>query len=97
MSILISAFTLAGFSAHLGSAFTLDGSDGLALTLAEAQALAVPAPGASSFSLIFRGPAHALLEQATHTLAHPAMGLLSLFLVPVGREADGVRYQAIFN
>jgi len=95
MSILISAFTLAGFSAHLGSAFTLNGSDGLALTLAES--LPGQAPGASSFSLIFRGPAHALLEQATHTLAHPAMGLLSLFLVPVGREADGVHYQAIFN
>lgn len=97
MSILISAFTLASFSAHLGSAFTLDGSDGLALTLTEAEPLTGQASGASSFSLIFRGPAHSLLEQATHTLAHPAMGLLSLFLVPVGREADGVRYQAIFD
>lgn len=97
MSILISAFTLAGFSAHLGSAFTLNGSDSIALTLTEAEPLTSQAPGASSFSLIFRGPAHALLEQATHTLAHPAMGLLSLCLVPVGREVDGVRYQAIFN
>lgn len=46
------------------------------------------------FSLIFRGTA--ALAQGTHALAHPELGGLELFLVPIGREGDETRYEAAF-
>lgn len=88
---------LAGFSAHLDSVFAVSGPDGIALTLVEAAPLARQAPSERQFSLMFRGPAQPVLEQATHALEHPALGALAIFLVPVGRDAHGVQYQAIFN
>ncbi|HLL76213.1 MAG TPA: hypothetical protein VK421_13245 [Pyrinomonadaceae bacterium] len=50
-----------------------------------------------SFSLLFRGGLHFVLQQHIFTLEHPALGTLDLFLVPVAREADGYRYEAVFN
>ena len=50
-----------------------------------------------SFSLLFRGGPHFRLQQHTFTLEHPALGTLDLFLVPVAREHDGYRYEAVFN
>jgi hypothetical protein len=50
------------------------------------------------FSLIFLGPVHPALEQRIHALAHPTLGPLEIFLVPIGpaRDRPGLRYQAIF-
>lgn len=48
------------------------------------------------FSLIFRGPADRLLPQGTYAVTHEALGEQELFLVPLGRDADGVRYEAAF-
>ena len=50
-----------------------------------------------SFSLIFRGGPHFVLQQHTFTLDHPALGTLDIFLVPIARDADGYRYEAVFN
>ena len=49
------------------------------------------------FSLLFRGPLEQPLEQGGYPLSHAEMGSEVLFLVPVGREADGFRYEAVFN
>lgn len=49
------------------------------------------------FALIFRGPADSFLGQGTFDVAHPVMGAFPLFLVPTAREADGFRYEAVFN
>jgi hypothetical protein len=37
-----------------------------------------------------------LLPQRIYSLAHDSLGRLEIFLVPVGRDADGVRCQPIF-
>lgn len=97
MSIPSSPFTLAAFSAQRGTNFTVAGLDGLALELFEATPLDSQAPDERRFSLLFRGPAQPVLPQATYTLEHAAAGALAIFLVPVGRDAQGVQYQAIFN
>ena len=72
--------------------------DALQLSLVEAQALP-PYPGAprAPFSLVFEGPAEPQLPQATYALAHPALGPLDIFLVPVARSPAGIRYEAVFN
>ena len=38
-----------------------------------------------------------MLPQAIYRLEHAALGAMDVFLVPIGRVADGIRYEAIFN
>jgi hypothetical protein len=54
-------------------------------------------PRQRMFSLVFRGPLEQPLEQGLRPLSHEAMGNDELFLVPIAREADGFRYEAVFN
>lgn len=89
--------TLAGFAAQRGTVFAVAGVDGVALDLCETAPLDSQMPDEGRFSLMFRGPARPVLQQATHTLEHAVLGTLAIFLVPVGRDAQGVQYQAIFN
>lgn len=49
------------------------------------------------FSLFFRGPLEYLLPQGTYHMEHEKMGALDLFIVPIGREQEGFRYEAVFN
>jgi hypothetical protein len=49
------------------------------------------------YSLFFYGPADIMLKQGTFTLDHPEMGEIMLFMVPVGREERGFRYEVVFN
>jgi len=57
------------------------------------------APGSSrsQFSLVFRGGPAPPLPQGIHRLAHDGLGRLDLFLVPIGPDADGQRYEAVFT
>jgi uncharacterized protein DUF6916 len=54
-------------------------------------------PGRRPFSLIFRGPRAPVLSQRTYALEHPHMGAMDLFIVPIGPDRDGMRYEAIFT
>lgn len=49
------------------------------------------------FSLYFYGPADARIEQQTCRLAHEELGEMYVFLVPVGLDERGHRYEAVFN
>jgi Domain of unknown function (DUF6916) len=49
------------------------------------------------FSLIFRGPRDPILPQQTYPIAHPELGRFDLFVVPVGRDRAGTRYEAVFT
>ncbi len=49
------------------------------------------------FSVFFRGPLEYRLPQATYHMEHEKMGEIDLFIVPVGREPEGFRYEAVFN
>ncbi len=42
-------------------------------------------------------PAESHLEQAIYALEHAEMGMLELFLVPLGPHEDGMRYEAVFT
>jgi hypothetical protein len=54
-------------------------------------------PAVAAFSALFRGPLEQPFGQGTYPIGHAQMGQADLFLVPVGREADGMRYEAVFN
>lgn len=48
------------------------------------------------FDLLFRGPAAPVHPQGTYVLTHAELGELEIFLVPVGADDQGVRYEAAF-
>jgi len=50
------------------------------------------------FSLLFLGPVSSqYLLQHTYSLEHVEMGVLELFLVPLGPQDGRMRYEAIFT
>jgi len=84
----------------VGDAFILDAdSIELELTLAAVTAGIAPADPAARtpFSLIFDGPSEPLLGQAIYRLEHPQLGTLEIFIVPIGCDAGGARYEAVFS
>lgn len=102
--LALDQLTIAHVRPTVGSAYALDlGEYGaLDLTLLSAESHGDPAAGSDPavrqpFALEFRGPLDPQLGQATYQLVHPELGSLAVFLVPVARDADGMRYQAIFS
>lgn len=49
------------------------------------------------FSVYLRGPAQPALAQGIHAVEHPRHGTLELFLTPVARDVQGMRYEIVFN
>jgi hypothetical protein len=103
-----STLTLAAFSPHVGSAFLIDlGEKGpVELTLVEVRDLGTaprPASGpgsenrARAFALTFRGVGASMLPQRIYEFRHEVLGILSIFIVPIGPDEAGMRYEAIFN
>lgn len=51
----------------------------------------------AGFSLVFRGAAVPQLPQGVQRVVHPTLGALDIFLVPIGPDSQGMRYEVIFN
>ncbi len=49
------------------------------------------------FALDFRGPRDPVLAQRIYRLTHAEMDDLDIFIVPLGVDAEGARYEAIFT
>jgi hypothetical protein len=90
--------TRASFEAHVSSRFTLRaGERALELELIEVKALGATTPQRREpFSLLFRGPRDAMAPQGTYALEHGRLGTLSIFIVPLGLDATGMLYEAVF-
>ena len=90
------------FAPHLGTRFAITLADGgdrsLELELWAVDALpASPHAPRAPFALRFRTPAvTGYLPQRMYALAHPVLGTLEIFLVPLGADASGMRYEAVF-
>ena len=94
-------FALGQFEPLIWQAFTIDvGSDGVSAVLIEANNLR-EAQGighlSRQFSLVWRGPRDVRLEQRIYSVRHPALPPLDLFLVCIGPDAEGMRYEAVFT
>ena len=94
---LLRTLTVDDFVSHLGQPFVVT-AEGRAVILslqsAEVSRLMAHA-GRQGFSLVFAGEAS--LAQGMHTVGHPTLGDMELFLVPIGPCALGLQYEAIFN
>jgi hypothetical protein len=87
--------TLGDFALHLGTRFSVIALENYQLELAEVTDHSTA--GLEQFSLIFTGVPSPWLQQASYKLTHPKMGECELFLVPIGPDTAGMRYQAIFS
>jgi hypothetical protein len=102
------------FRVHVGSGFRLSGASreaGAAVSLElELAAVSKPAVGAAAafrapFSLVFHGPLTPVMPQAIYPLTHDKLGLLELFMVPIGPAAPAaseqsptaMRYEVVFG
>lgn len=98
---MLERFTVETFVDRISEVFVVAGGDGtegeLQLELIECERLGDGQRQRAPFSLIFRGPAEPILPQRTYPLRHDQLGAFELFIVPVGRDDAGTRYQAVFN
>jgi hypothetical protein len=94
----LASLTAKDFSAHLGAQFSVPESP-IQCELIEVDELAgagTTAPRAP-FAVVFRGPLDPFLPQGIHRLENDALGSLDLFLVPIGPDEAGMRYEAVFG
>jgi len=88
------------FSQYLGEVFLLELADATStrLELIEVKDLSrTQSAKNQSFSLVFQGAGDVFLSQKTYALNHEKIGTFDLFLVPIGQDAMGFCYEAVFN
>ena len=98
MSDRLDKLTKESFLPLLDGVFRLtDVEPPLELRLLEVDARWGKGPHREPFSLTFLGPGDPVLPQRIYRLEHAELGSLEIFLVPVGRDARGTRYEAAFS
>lgn len=87
------------FEPHAGSAFSMEIGEArpVELELVSVSALPPMPTRRQPFTLLFRSHEQVVRPQRIYTLGHPVLGALEIFLVPVGRDAAGVQYEAVFS
>ena len=88
---------LSDFEAFVGEEYEIVFTDGtLPIVLEKAEGLPRSIREAGAFRLEWRGPAEPIIVQATHHFRRGEQEF-DMFIVPVGRDARGTLYEAIFN
>lgn len=89
------------FAGHIRETFSLSvGESSVDITLVEAKRQrprTIAGLRAEPFTLYFKCQSPVLLPQKLYPLSNAGMGKLSMFIVPIAREKDGVIYEAVFN
>jgi hypothetical protein len=50
------------------------------------------------FSIVFRtAQKNEYFDQGTYPIIHPSKGSIPVFLVPIGPDENGMKYEAVFN
>ena len=96
---MLENLTIESFAGHRGSAFRLvaDEEVGFDVTLADVTALG-DSGVRQAFSLIFHAPLVApVMPQRIYRLEHAELGVLDLFVVPLGPKSGFFRYEVIFT
>lgn len=96
--------TAEDFDGRIGEHFDAAAGDGVPIALELVEVETSSEPGGRGpdgqerlqFSLLFRGPATPVLAQGTYQIEHVDFEDLALFLVPLGPDAEGPRYEASF-
>lgn len=73
-----------------------DGCPAVEMTLEKAAELPSSGREGGSFRLEFRGPFEPILPQGIYQFRDGAGDSRDIFVVPIGREEAGTRYEAVF-
>ncbi|SDU48320.1 hypothetical protein [Stappia sp. ES.058] len=94
----LSTATMADFEACRDKPIrlTCDG-ESMSLTIAEIAPVSGPEREGGAFSVVFKGPAEPVVEQAIHQIEIEGAGETALFIVPLGPDGEGMLYEAVFN
>ncbi|MBR1143451.1 DUF6916 family protein [Bradyrhizobium sp. AUGA SZCCT0431] len=93
----LATLKLDDFATQLDADFEMQTSDGvLPLKLVKADPAGASGREGAAFSLLFAAPAGTSLPQGIYPVTHPALGVMEIFLVPIGPLQGGSGYQAIF-
>ena len=94
----LAALAIDDFTPHRDAVFELAAATGaLSMRLVEVENVGNSGRAGGAFSLLFAAPKGTALPQAIYPVKHPSLGVMEIFLVPVGPLADGAGYQAIFT
>ena len=85
------------FAARLNTPFRVRQEEAGAVELQLIEVNDKSIPRQEMFSLIFQGPNQAFLPQRLYSIEHDQIGVFDLFLVPIGQDENGYRYEAVFN
>lgn len=90
------------FSQHVNTKFrvNLDAENGIDLELVEVKGyMSKPneQTGMERFSVYFQGPGEPYLQQMLYKFQHAQIGEFEIFIVPLSRNDQGFRYEAVFN
>lgn len=89
------------FEPHVGTPFRIEFVDHDPLELVLSEVIIHPSQAETGqrtpFSLMFHGPLEFGLPQRMYPLQHPALGVLEIFIVPLGPDGRGMQYQAVFT
>jgi hypothetical protein len=91
------ALRLDEFAGREGESFELllEG-DSLPFKLTKVQALSASGRDAGAFVLEWRGPADPVLPQSIYTFRQGGEAV-EMFIVPLAKDGNGTRYEAVFN
>lgn len=92
------SLTHEAFTQQAGTKFKVqvDENTGVELELAEVSELKLY-PRQEEFTIVFRGPSNAFLDQGVRLFTHDQIGEFELFIVPIRQDEQGFYYEAVFN
>ena len=95
-------FTLERFLPHVGEVFHVVAGAGQETPILLTEIARLPTDGSprrtrEPFSLVFHAAPDPWLEQQVYRLEKPGMEPFECFLVPIGPDQHGMRYEAIFT
>jgi hypothetical protein len=94
----IAALCMDDFTPNRDATFDMQTASGaVSLKLTKVDPAGDSGRAGGAFSLIFIAPEGPWLPQAIYPVGHPALGIVEIFLVPVGPAFGGNSYQAIFT
>ena len=99
---MLESFTVHTFSGRVGEAFRIhpgdrDPLDVELVTATDLSERPGEEPRGRPFSIVFRGPKDVLLPQRIYRVEHAGIGAFEIFLVPIGPDGGGHRYEAVFT
>ena len=94
----VATLRIEDFAPHCDGAFEMQTVDGVVpLKLTKVAPAGASGRAGGAFSLLFVAPEGPWLPQAIYPVAHPSLGTMEIFLVPVGPTAGGNGYHATFT